>query len=408
MSKLPTNDEGMNDADLATLFALNNSEPPKELDQLILQNARLSQQDSLPQQSETFIQKYAPLFGTAAVLMIAFALTPLTMNAPESMPDMAIAPAPQSKTTPAQFSPAESAAVPTDRQAIAKTSQTTLTNSDTDTAAGTTSVASASIEAEPVPAEPVASNTASNEPNSPELMADADTDAVGTELAEEPAEDESIVASVNVETEISAPEPEPIPQPIVEALANSAESVEAEAEIESEVEIETGAGAGADELEVEESKRENAMPADSDNVDATAHLGDSSDNPTDTLGLQLAPEEPQVDTEARIGELEISAVAPNTLVEDDSVLLRQLREPVQDQSTRLRAEQDTTKATKPARVKAKNYRGSALLWAIEIKHLYNEKNIEQAREELALFRKKYPDNGNERLLPEKLLEEIEK
>jgi len=89
MSRIPNNDDGLNDADFANLFASDNRQPPNELDKLILDNALLSQNDSIAQQHPTFIQKYAPLFGTAAVLMIAFALTPLIINTPESVSTVA-------------------------------------------------------------------------------------------------------------------------------------------------------------------------------------------------------------------------------------------------------------------------------------------------------------------------------
>jgi len=74
-----------------------------------------------------------------------------------------------------------------------------------------------------------------------------------------------------------------------------------------------------------------------------------------------------------------------------------------EQDTKRQAKEGAAQTNKAARVKAENYRESALLWVIEIKHLYEEKNIDEAREELALFRKKYPDNANERLLPKALL-----
>lgn len=54
------------------------------------------------------------------------------------------------------------------------------------------------------------------------------------------------------------------------------------------------------------------------------------------------------------------------------------------------------------RVRPANYRSSPLLWINEIKQLHFEKNNDSVREELAAFRKAYPENSNEQLLPKEL------
>lgn len=488
MSKIPNNDDGLNDTDFANLFASDNREPPKELDKLILDNALLSQHDSIPQRHESFIQKYAPLFGTAAVLMIAFALTPLVMNAPESASDIAsittaeataessLAKAPTAASVQELGNQQGSGASADDSSAlgdIAIASSETLPQSThsaepTSTASGPAlSVAADSVAADTTDTsdeDTIASVSSATinkavESDATESLTEGDTDALGIDAdapgigenenffresensdtaavtlakdnaAEEIAEAESILdlakTEIAIDDEVASQDTDQIMKDELIIRAEPAATSESAAESTAESEPESNL-APAPEIQaiVVEAIVESAQTVPTPSVRAlnenklvqeatTAEKADDrnlgagsvdlADNSTDTLEQQNSSGELQEGESARIAELELLALKPNTLAVDESAQIQRATKRAREQDDNPQSEEGDLQSVKPARVKAKNYRSSALLWVIEIKHLYNEKNIDQAREELALFRKKYPDNSNERLLPKELL-----
>lgn len=87
MSNTPDNpdkqQDGLNDDDISALFAADNQQPTAELDSAVLNYAKAAQTETIKPKRETFIQRYTPLLSTAAVVVLAIALTPLMMNAPQ-------------------------------------------------------------------------------------------------------------------------------------------------------------------------------------------------------------------------------------------------------------------------------------------------------------------------------------
>lgn len=73
-------DDGLNDTDIAAMFAADSTEPPAALDKLVLANAHAPVADI--EDEAPFLNRYAPLFATTAVLLIAFAVTPFSSQAP--------------------------------------------------------------------------------------------------------------------------------------------------------------------------------------------------------------------------------------------------------------------------------------------------------------------------------------
>jgi len=467
MSYIPQ-DEELNDADFAALFSADNNQPPKELDKLILDNALLSQHDSLPQQHETFTKKYAPLFGTAAILMIALTLTPLIMKAPET-PDLAVGPEPTQTQT------AESALVIADRQASVPEStkeasapdsvqlpadqQTPLVSANDESQSNRIALAAPESESQASNApEPISrtrklsqsTETASNANLSTSTNAEADSVSAAS-IATDTAETNTVTTVSNTTDTIDEDNVAASPREIdTDALGINSDENTARVTGETESTVVSPAiNDNKEEFAVEKAEAttgSNIDPADTQN-DEQADLSAQRMALTEAAEIVSAPNA-QIGAENRVTEkssiavesnsldfkeirstsnggrantnrqndaeelqenaslpdfeLEISGLAPNTLDADKSEEL----EPAPNQDARLRTDQNTRRPDRPARVKAKNYRRSALLWVIEIKHMYNEQYTDQAKEELKLFRNKFPDNKNERLLPKKLLDSL--
>lgn len=357
MSKIPGKSDGLNDADLASLFSSDTSQPPKDLDKLILNSAQVSQHDLLPQQRKTFTQQYAPLFAIAAVLMIAIGLTPLTMNAPESQPDLALGPAPTPESIPL--------ATTTDSGVRASISKNSVEARESETRIST---AESNIQ---VP-------TAESSSAEPESIA-----AVSTAVAPTP-EDDSDATGIDADENMTY-ETEPSNDKQIPLV-----------DIRNEEEL--------------------ILNNTDDGVEKTDAPGVIVAEPTDTVSTMK--EGPSPELAAEVGKIELQKsivnLQDNEAKQQNKIAASALTQAAQDildsaranqaQELSLITEQESAQAVKPARVKAKNYRSSALLWVIEIKHLYKENLIEEAKEELTLFRKKFPDNDNERLLPTELLD----
>jgi len=439
MSKIPNNDDELNDADLAKLFASNNSEPPKDLDKLILDNALLSQHESLPKQHETFTQKYAPIFGTAAVLMIAIGLTPMTMNAPQSTPHLTQGPAPTPEPMPQTPNTAETIS------AASSTAQTTAAVSvvkettDTETSAIASEMAIDTTETQITAAVPEVADRTS-----------------GTESADS-ASNASIATNSSAEVEsielISTAD-----EPIEQVLSEESNTAEAESMTETDSDalgIDTDENIARESVQIDEKQVarlktatplvNKSTPADSKNTTTTEPSTellpnvakiDSSPNRQVNDDAELEPEKTALSSAAKrileerssdqAVELMIVAEPPNDTIElqDNEAMqnveqtpstaaseIQAIDEPVRlkrapEQDLSLRAEQEVSQPDKPAPEKVKKTRSSAFLWVIEIKRLYKENMVDEAKEELTLFRKKFPDNDNERLLPKELLDTI--
>ncbi len=438
MSKIPTNNDGLNDADFATLFSSDTSHPPKELDKLVLDNALLSQHNSLPQQHETFTQKYAPIFGTAAILMIAFGLTPLTMNAPESQPDLALEPTPMQETA--------SQPTATDSNQLSTRKQADVVSEDESNQPSRVALAEpeSTVQARKA-VEPL--STVPNAPLPADASAvvadtsDADTNVLASESADRITQAESSTANTSTNVAVAKSNVAEAASIAADSVANSnatqngtdktefiesapAATVNSFAETTAEddtkeleftatastAEADTDSHTDTDALGVntEDSFVRQLKNADSDSV-AQANTGvelageersqDSTFKSIDTTELESGVVEMQKNRSRLRGEQEALITTLNSQSVDESVNLKQTPKP----DTKLIDDQADSQVIQPAREKAKNYRSSALLWVIEIKHLHKENKTEQALKELALFRKKFPDNDNERLLPKELL-----
>jgi len=445
MSNIPNNDDGLNDADFATLFSADNNQPPKELDKLILDNALLSQHDSLSKPQETFTQKYAPLFGLAAILLIAIAVTPLMMNAPESKPDLVTGRTSLQES--ARVSAGDSVQVSVNQQVSADhnnlSSRTTLatpesasttsepistaneslqnttavsTAADTVIDSDTNSIVASSSEANTVTAtsgsevsaeietEPklsVVAESTSAEFTEPSSMAEADTDAPGINTDDvmarvtEQAGSEDTRNTSQAELNRLRTEAEGILTFVRRAAKVRAARRAAEKAAES------NSTPNSQVLNGDDSAVQKTAAAEINRPDFAEVRRISS---TNALNVDRKDTADELQESAALSEFEseMSALAPNTTSTDESTRLSQAPE----LDVRLNIGRDTRQSTSPARTESKNYRSSALLWVIEIRHLFNEQNTDQAREELVLFRKKYPDNDNERLLPKNLLDSV--
>jgi len=466
MNNIPDNDEDLNDADITTLFASNKKEPSKELDKQILDNALLSQYDLLPQQRETFTKKYAPVIGTAAVLMIAIGLTPLTMNKPESTPELAQGPAPTKESAQAitadsvhiqpnqrtdtndasimeeesiatinnsgtQSSAADSASDETKRIVIAE-AESTLTNSTT----GEYNAEIVTAKVAPKTPDSISDESvAPNDSADTEIVASAstaqDSTPAVTTLAEPATEVETDAIGVDEdENVIRLPDKLEL-SPTAPANNSNEELLLANGTIIGSAETEASIGdnigdskdplstTGSVKIELSTDQElsvvnsmlapitqneKNDLPqsntatitlVEQDNGELT-----STTKPLDTIASQSRRIELRKDQILRRAEQESFSVVPSKQTVNKTVRIAQ----AQNQEANIQAEQDATRTDKPARVKSNNYRSSALLWIIEIKHLYKENEKDQARAELILFRKKFPDNNNERLLPIELLD----
>jgi len=87
------------------------------------------------------------------------------------------------------------------------------------------------------------------------------------------------------------------------------------------------------------------------------------------------------------------------VITEQSSVEKQRQQIASNESSSMRAAEQSRKER---RVPPEKYRNSPLLWIIEIKHLHKEQQPELVREELTAFRKKYPENPSERLLPKEL------
>ena len=323
MSKFPDNDkkdaDGFNDTDLSALFANDNTEPPAELDKFVLDNARLSHHDEAAAQTETFTQKYAPIFGTAAVLMIGIALTPMTMQAPDS--ELGQSSATISVTSAEQILDTDAAAdVSADAIKAAKVEVEVEVEVEVDTSTGLAADASnvsgasdASSVAEAITMAPIDASSTAQIIAEPEKTRADDTDA---------------------SFELAAKTNEEIAQPT----------------------------AGNDRIAPDTSLRLNAT----------------------------------ADSELIISEFKPTPIVPNAFTANESQ---------KDQKQKLAKLSAEVEKRALNRTNTDDYRSSALLWVIEIKKLFNTDKKTLAEEELALFRKKYPNNSNERLLPKALREQ---
>ena len=215
-------------------------------------------------------------------------------------------------------------------------------------------------------------------------MAEADTDAIGVdELAENKAaivvDTESKDSNNVVNAELNADSEPTIPIPEV---------------------VEIGTTPNKQVTDENKLAHSNTTASDLFNIDSEEHSPAAPIKSFNTVEAQSGLIEKKANKATQKRETESSTIALNTHSADASVRLKQT--PEQDES--LQVGQDASQAIKSTPEKTKNYRSSALLWIIEIKHLYEEKKTDQAKEELALFRKKFPNNGNERLLHKEFLD----
>jgi len=420
MSNIQKNDDELNDADFATLFSANKSQPSKELDKLILDNAIASQHDALPQQRETATQKYAPLFGIAAALAFAITLTPLVMNSSGSAPELASLPAPPTKNTSTSMATSGQTAA-NEQAAVASSDESTQASriAMTEPASQTINAETPSEEtasAETANTETLSAGTTSPETNNTEndspvnsiASTSAATPVTDTKLAEADIKDVAIDAAVTDAAsglQNSTPAQESVAA--VPETEDDSDAIGVESEQDSERllrKAESDAVAQANKA-IEKSLYESESLLESN---APQSFAESSAEPIENSALQNDAEELQEEASVPIAELALNPLSPDSLVANETVALKRSPEPeatlsVGKNETTLLNQQALTNTKTHPEIYPKIYRSSALSWALEIKRLYEEPNIDKAQEELVLFRKKYPNNENERLLPEKLV-----
>ncbi len=397
MSRTPKNNDGLNDADIAALFAADErsamaTAPSAELDAAILENARAAHQQSLvTPEPETFQRKYAPVFATAAVLLIGIGLTPFNTKAPK---DAFEADARLALDTAA------------DTDALAEINEETLPEA---------LVALPSVDSGPSQSKVAVAGEDSTRKKSVETDSQ---DLLQRQTQTRLESEELSVVDANSETEVEqALETETTTAPkrvIVEnAIIETDVSIDAESNLQQQF------------AKREQNTRGASITNDSNNAkkqaDNTALASESKTQRYDVEALMesapvvtLIPSS-QIQSDADkdsnvLAKQETNAAPSSRLVEQTpqpvaEAVTEQTELPAQSQiiaSDQSNSSQTAAPAQKERRVRPKNYRSSPLLWIIEIRHLHDEKQNELVREELTAFRKKHPDNSNERLLPKEL------
>lgn len=351
MSTTPDNNDELNDADLAALFAADstastNTSPGSELDALILENARTAQLVSANHASnETFLEKYTPVIATAAVLLIGIALTPLATNT--------------------------------------STYETSKVAAGSDTSQAGEAMTLAGSAAESI----------SLQNNAP--RADLDSDA-STEVEVVAEADTSAESAVIADSDAAA-------EPDITADSDAAAEPEITAESDDDVSLESETTEGTEGIVAELDARTKQANAPAPQAEITEQSTDSFSKDSATIVSELnspnlaAPSNSAFSLQDNLVD-EKSGVNPvlrQSGTERISSAAKRV-EPVKEVESELNGEPEKK------RVRPENFRDSPLLWVIEIKHLHNEKNDELARKELNLFRQKFPNNANERLLPSEL------
>lgn len=153
MSNTPDNQDnqqdGLNDDDINALFAADDQQPNAQLDSLVLDYAKAAQTEIIKPKRESFMQRYTPLLSTAAVVVLAIALTPLMINAPQfeqdvnsaASDDLASTGMEQSTVASSEESVVESLIESTSTRQFSSTTANDLDNADTDTQSGSSTMA---------------------------------------------------------------------------------------------------------------------------------------------------------------------------------------------------------------------------------------------------------------------------
>lgn len=344
MSKLPNNHDELNDVDIAALFAADNHEPSAELDKAILSAARKAQTEQHLGSDEPFVQRYAPLFGTAAVLMIAIGLTPIQPTLPGNA------------TQPAAKSTADITVAMAEPETI------------------NTQLKRRNMQQNGISSRVPESSTAHRQSPIQE-SGGAAGDAESADSKEIRVESTSLVSTTDTDAEVIELAPAPTRQ-----FADKSDDVTAF----------LGQSQDSDATLSEELVASKAIATDEAAAVVLDEPNPDKPNPVESTSNKLSLSELQSANEEQSGELEITAFAPS---DNGRKLLRQSA-----QSTNSKPQ---AQLNKPTQVTAavQEYRNSPLRWVIEIKRLFKAEKIEQATEELGLFRKKHPNSSHERLLP---------
>ena len=386
MSTNSSNNDALNDADLAAVFAddsrsIHTTGPSAELDALIMKNAQAShQQQAATAVPETLQQKYAPVIATAAVLLIGIGLTPLNTNTSDINVSK-----PGSSLTEESMTQASDINRQVDTDALG-TRQKELAKLDSSPARSIDSVT-----------EPIEDSDALGE-----LVTSANTPAEADELSvtQTPPPQELIRQAVISEDDrnVGSREIENVRN------TNSTEKAASEnAEMANDTNTEFSDTAQAfKKIEKQSIETASSTPLQKNSASSAAISEDALNNSSalETLTLQPSDAAPNAlnseatsISSAQENRQALALAAENST---DKNTLKQLKtEPQRD-------EVPSNTALKKQRTRPENFRRSPLLWIIEIKHLYTDEEYELAREELKAFREKYPGNTNERLLPEAL------
>jgi len=345
MSKTPNNDD-LNDADISELFAADKSLSPigdQALDEHVLSKARAAQHETENHYTnESFLQKYAPVIGSAAVLLIAFGLTPLSKNAP-----------------------------PANDESLAGA------------ASGDSQVGTAAIRAKPVVESITIDDLQLEKNRQPDTIADTTTAATDNRFDAASDSDAAGLPETDEQasTQIQAPAPETVSTPEPELAPNPAPQA-APAPPADDDQLTNQSTISSASLEQSENSEQ------ATDTDALAEDIETADAPINAFQARSRSNSVQTPATSNTQSAQLS---PESIVESSV--------PIQTDALQ-NSDEISTDDTAAQRVSPENFRSSALLWIIEIRHLHNEKKVELAQKELQAFREAYPDNPNERLLPE--------
>jgi len=360
MSKIPKRQNPLNDGDIAALFESEHREPSAELDKRVLDNARSSQNAvHKPGQQSVFL-KYSPVFGTAAVVVLAVILAPFIVSSPESSLQQ-----PEQSTNDSIVATSNA-----DLSADLNHSQTQVVPSP----AATKIVSKEVIGAEAVKTEQSLGNLNSVAKST-------------TEHAESPAQD-----SVTALSRLSQSEAEPSADPVDKSTATTAL---------------------ADQVGLYNLDETSVRQAEEQSIAADSDTGQSNRPAVAPPSLVATADQ---DNEKRKADSQISKSKTNALEAEHEAAVER------SESTAARAANisgDTNTVTEndqqadtnkrdilPSRNRSVEYRETATLWIKEIKRLHNDNDTRMALTELKAFRERYPDNINERLLPEDLKSQL--
>ena len=374
MSHKNETDENLNDADLANLFAANEKEPTAEIDQLILAKARsVSPPTASIVHRETFLQKYTPLFGSAAVLVIGIALAPRLMEAPEYELDAAKLNQTQNQSV-----------------------DTTLGQVQTNPLADTTRAESEIAAMPDNNPSPLQNTETAAQRKDPSLIQEESDDNAGSVSDTIATEDRELVTqkiqaktsrlpleSANSTTPSATVAPEPAQPSQTQQMSPSlAESNLPE----------------VTPLPLAEPKAAITSAADS----ATGSVRQR----TGTLNSAKDDKKPRVFS--RSTSQQAQALTQTTEDVKKPTVTEPLQQFALSSKQNSAAETSITPSTaagavqQSAKPRPTNFRNSELLWVLEIKFLHNDEQRSSANRELSMFRENYPNSHFEILLPDDL------